>query len=331
MQTTEEQIRAAAEATLKRWPAASAVLLFGSRARGDHLPSSDWDLAVVTDDPRGYPLDLPLFRLDPQEIDLAFISDADIRRHRNRLGRLGCELARDARPIAGNWCPPAGLKEPETDHETYWEEISNSLSRFAEALRSALPGFRNSSAAAGQRAANKFVNRSSDAAEHLAKAMLVRNGLRPRAIHHLGLLADDIAAQDPKLAAEVRSLNGHTKTDHVGHCGNSPPATVEAVSHAAQRLKRAGGLLAAELPHWRGANLDSDMEPIRSAAVDLRDVEAEALEETESASGQASLALRDGRGAVLRGVHALWTAWREVQLEPPPPAVEDDGPSPSPF
>ena len=166
MQTTEEQIRAAAEATLKRWPAASAVLLFGSRARGDHLPSSDWDLAVVTDDPRGYPLDLPLFRLDPQEIDLAFISDADIRRHRNRLGRLGCELARDARPIAGNWRPPAGLKEPEMDHETYWEEISNSLSRLRRSPAfgiARLPQFVGSGRTAGREQVREQVRRCSGA------------------------------------------------------------------------------------------------------------------------------------------------------------------------
>ena len=39
------------EALARTSPPASAVLLFGSRARGDHLPTSDWDLAVVTDDP----------------------------------------------------------------------------------------------------------------------------------------------------------------------------------------------------------------------------------------------------------------------------------------
>ena len=219
------------------------------------------------------------------------------------------------------------------DHGMYIEEISNSLSRFAEALGSALPGFRNPSAAAGQRAANKFVNRSADAAEHLAKAMLVRNGHQPRSIHDLARLAGDISPETPELAEAIRSLNGHTQDDHTGHYSNSPPATAEAVRRAVQRLKRTGQLLAAELPHWRYAGLDSDMDFIKSAAVDLRDAEAAPLEGTESASGQAAMALRGGRSDALRGAHALWTAWREPQRqpEPPKPAAGDDDPSPSPF
>ena len=254
MPVTEEQIRAAAEATLKRWPAASAVLLFGSRARGDHLPSSDWDLAVVTDDPLNRPRDLPLLdlaELHHPEMDVAFISDDDIHRHRNLLGRLGCSLARDARPIAGNWNPPPGLKEPEMDCEMYHDQVSNSLLCIAATLRSALHARRSSTAAAGQRAANSFVNRSAVAAEHLAKAMLVRNGHQPRSIHDLTRLADGIAAESPELAERIRSLKGHTLTDHTAHCSDSPPATAESVRHAVRRLTRTQQLLTAALAHWR--------------------------------------------------------------------------------
>jgi len=57
----------------------SAILLFGSRARGDHLPYSDYDVAVVLEKiedklalieelrrlkPRGLPLDLLVFQVD---------------------------------------------------------------------------------------------------------------------------------------------------------------------------------------------------------------------------------------------------------------------------
>lgn len=328
MRITEEQIRAAAEASLTRWPAASAVLLFGSRARGDNLPSSDWDLAVVADDPRGRPPDLPLFDLDPEEVDLTFISDADIRRHRNRLGRLGCALTRDARPIAGSWRPPAGLKEPEMDPGTYLAEIENSLARFGEALLEARLALFKPSAAGAQVSAASFVNRSADAAEHLAKAMLLRNGRQPRAIHDLGRLADGIAAEDPDLAETVRSLDGQTQADHTRHYATATPATAEAVSHAAQRLQRTGRLLAEELPHWRSEELQPRMDVIESNSVGLRDAQAPPLDETESASGQAALALRSGRGTTLRGAWALCTAWKEAHPEPAmPAAVEEDPPS----
>ena len=39
---------AAAEVTLAAWPDARAALLFGSRVRGDHLPTSDWNVAFIT-------------------------------------------------------------------------------------------------------------------------------------------------------------------------------------------------------------------------------------------------------------------------------------------
>ena len=336
MRITEERIRAAAEATLERWPAASAVLLFGSRARGDHLPTSDWDLAVVTDDPQNLPRDLPLLdlaELHHPEMDVAFISGDDIRRHRNLLGRLGCSLARDARPIAGSWSPPAGLKEPEMDHQKYVEEIANSLRRFSEALRWAFAGFRDPTAVAAQGSADSFVNRSADAAEHLAKAMLVRNGQQPRSIHDLARLADGIASESPGLAEAIRSLNGHTKADHTRHYANSPPATPKSVRHAVRRLKRTGQLLAAELPHWRSAGLVSPMEQIQSAAADLRDAKAAQLDDAESAPGQAAMALRGGRADALGGAHALWTEWRKPRREaqPEPPVPDDDDPSPSPF
>ena len=337
MRITEERIRAAAEATLQRWPAASAVLLFGSRARGDHLPTSDWDLAVVTDDPRNLPSDLPLLdlaELHHPNMDVAFISGDDIRRQRNLLGRLGFSLSRDARPIAGRWSPPAGLKEPVMDHQKYVEEIANSLRRFSEALRWAFAGFRDPTAVAAQGSVDSFVNRSADAAEHLAKAMLVRNGHEPRSIHNLPHLADGISSESPGLAEAIRSLNGGTQADHTRHYADAPAADVEDVRHAVRRLKRTGQLLAAELPHWRSAGLVSPMEQIQSAAVDLRDAKAMQLDDNGSAAGQATMALRGGRVDGLRGADALWTAWREPQPEPaalPAPAAEDNGPSPSPF
>ena len=179
MRVNEEQVRAAAEASLARWPAASAVLLYGSRARGDHLPDSDWDLAVVTDDPQGCPSGLPLLDLadlEPPEVDVAFISDSEIRRCRNLLGQLGCALAREARPIAGSWRPPAGIGEPQPDPEVHRSGIECALSSFSDAVESVYWSFGSSSTAHAQRSADDFADSSERCAKHLVRAILVRSG-----------------------------------------------------------------------------------------------------------------------------------------------------------
>ena len=63
-----ERIRWAAEETLRRWPAAQAAVLFGSRARGEHRPDSDWDIAIITARSGPRPDGLPLFDLDRTEL-----------------------------------------------------------------------------------------------------------------------------------------------------------------------------------------------------------------------------------------------------------------------
>ena len=325
MRVDEEQVRAAAEASLALWPAASAVLLHGSRARGDHLPDSDWDLAVVTDDPRGCPSGLPLLDLaglEPPEVDVAFISDSEIRRCRNLLGRLGCALAREARPIAGNWRPPEGIGEPQPDPEVYRNGIECALRSFGDAVESVYWSFGSSLAAKAQLSADDFADSSERCAKHLVRAILVRSGRQPRSMRSLGRLADGIAAGDPDLAAAVRSLKGHAQGDRLRIRGSAPwPATADAVSHSARRLKRAGRLLAAELPHWPdgelphwlGKDLDHRAGNIRLYAGWLGDAQAAELDGTASASGQAALALREGREDVLRGARAILAAWRELR------------------
>ena len=53
---------------------------------------------------------LDLAELDPFGMDVAFISDDNICRHRHLPGWLGCALARDALPITVGWSPPAGQR-----------------------------------------------------------------------------------------------------------------------------------------------------------------------------------------------------------------------------
>ncbi len=59
--TREELLLAVKEAVQAVSPGAS-VILFGSRARGDAQPDSDWDFLVLTDEPLGWRKERELLR-----------------------------------------------------------------------------------------------------------------------------------------------------------------------------------------------------------------------------------------------------------------------------
>ncbi len=60
---TARMLRRAAQWTVAGWPQVQAVILFGSRASGDHHHGSDRDIAVLTDGPEEPLDDLPLDHL----------------------------------------------------------------------------------------------------------------------------------------------------------------------------------------------------------------------------------------------------------------------------
>ena len=124
-------------------------------------------------------------------------------------------------------------------------------------------------------------------------------------------LADRITAKSPTLAEAIRSLK----------------RAYEGRSH-----KAIYQLLDAELPNWRNEDLIALVVEIESNALDLRNVQAPALEEASSASGLAAIALRRSQAAVLQGVTNLLMAWKEAQMKPAAaPEIEDDDFSPSPL
>lgn len=150
---------------------------------------------MVTDDPKGCPsglLLLDLADLEPPEVDVVFISDSEIRRCRNLLGRLGCALAREARPIAGSWRPPEGIGEPLPDPEVHRSGINCALRSFSDAVESVYWSFSSSSAAKAQRSADDFADSSERCTKHLVKAILVRSGRQQRSMRSLDRLADGI-------------------------------------------------------------------------------------------------------------------------------------------
>ena len=242
-----EALRRAAEAALAANPRLSAVLLFGSRARGDHRPDSDWDLAFLTcgerierEDPDGWrpPGDGMAF-------DCLQVPVVELERKANALAHIACPLVREGRVIAGAWDRPATGERPAMEEEEYAKFLRTSVNLMADACRLAAglptalgPGWDADDC-------GFFVARSADAAEFLAKAMLGRIGIDFPRTHDLSALAARFGAAHPDLREAVRALNGKTRKDHTA--GYDGRLDADAARHAAARLTRAVGSMAGEL------------------------------------------------------------------------------------
>jgi predicted nucleotidyltransferase len=75
MKKPKEKILKAIKLKLKTIDTGSRVILFGSRARGDAKPDSDWDILVILDKPKVEAADFdnisyPLYELGWQEGEL---------------------------------------------------------------------------------------------------------------------------------------------------------------------------------------------------------------------------------------------------------------------
>ncbi len=93
---------------------AEAVILFGSRARGDHRPDSDWDLCVVLPD------DVRPQQFTPSKL-WELLSDLDasiqvypLRRsvfeaRRDDVDSVSHDIAREGYAIIGSLEPPSGI------------------------------------------------------------------------------------------------------------------------------------------------------------------------------------------------------------------------------
>ena len=105
-----EALRAAARAALAADGNVRAVLLYGSRARGDHGPLSDWDIALITRR-GGWRLcwRRPAGWRNAIEFETPFflrLSEAELRAKRDAAGHPAFALARDGVLLAGSWRRP---------------------------------------------------------------------------------------------------------------------------------------------------------------------------------------------------------------------------------
>ena len=332
-------LRSVSRATLAAWPEAWAAVLFGSRARGDHRPDSDWDVAFIVKDGAdalhggfgALPAGLPADSLPPEVQRLAIAEDL-LRRKACSIGHVALGIARDGHILAGTWT------RPQVEHvlmQPY--EYGNFLLNAAFKMRNAAQDLseigRRESWERDARVCGQFLTHSADAGERLAKAMLGRHGIDFALTHDMMALARQAeAAGFPELARTVTALNGLTREQHIADYRPAIPG-VEACLHAVRRLHAVIDGLGAELDRaGDDPVLEGPASALRGDVLDLAREGREFLEST-AARPPGPGAPEDGRAGIdslaeARIPLAEALAGLEDRLEPRP----DSGlPAPSPF
>ena len=210
-------VRRAAQQVVADHPGVEAVLLFGSRARGDHRPDSDIDLVVVG---QGCPnsTERRLLDADPR-IEALYVTTAEnLRAKANLATAIEAALVRQAKPIAGTWRRPRYRKE-KLDVST--QDLAGNLSAASGELHKGMT--RTARALREDRLNHPDATTSAfNATERIGKALLWSFGEVPKHVHNLAILADQLQgtptdpnrAERAQLAKQLRAMNGLGPVGH---------------------------------------------------------------------------------------------------------------------
>ena len=263
------RIRKAAKDTLEAWPEARAAVLFGSRARGDHSPVSDWDIAFITgtgERTGPVPAGLPIGNL-PCEVECLALPETVARRKALVIGHVARGIVRDGKLLAGSWNRPNSGGVPVMGSEEYAKLIKNSIWYVGSAATTLAKIGKVPDWDADSTASTHFTADTADAAEHLAKAMLGRRGIEYEWTHDLNRLAEQARRADfTELAGKIRSMNGLTRTQHMAMYLDVD-VDEEGCRHAVRRLHAVIGLLGEEIRSAKEEPrlADSMIRPVRTA------------------------------------------------------------------
>ena len=260
-------VRQAAEQVVGDHVDIDAVLLFGSRARGDHRPDSDIDLAVVG---RGCPHSAErALRNADRRVETIYVTSAkELRANANLATAIEAALVRQAVRIAGTWRRPSHRKE-NLDVSTL--DLANNLTAASRELHAAL---RLTAAALNDEALRdaQATTHTFNAAERLGKALLWSFGETPKSVHNLAMLADQLDGDTTKpdtqrdaradIAAQLRAMNGFGRIGHLATYDAAP--IFEITETTAERVGRVAALQAQTLrriarhPESRGSEPDDE-------------------------------------------------------------------------
>ena len=208
--TSRQQLTTLCEQAYQTWPDVRAILLFGSRARGMPRPDSNWDIAVIVDDPAidhviQHKHSQPPSLFDGYDnLDVLTLTPTIIAQDRRAFGRIAQQIDHDGTPIIGDWImnhptsAPAALILPKD-----WRMgITMCLKHSDEALIDISRYKQIDSYDYAESYCRLFVDGSQMAAEHLVKTMLKRRKVPPQNTHDMTGLVAQIRAQCPDDVAE---------------------------------------------------------------------------------------------------------------------------------
>lgn len=222
-----------------------SVILFGSRARGDHGSDSDWDFALL------YEGELPSLeglpsRLENRDVDWVPIERSRAVRRRNICG-VPNAVAADGLCLHGTALPRPERKD--VNVRSAWDLLYEAHSEMRGGMHALADywmqpprrrwGYDTSAARQG-----------SKAGELLCKAVLSMRGVEPRRSHSVSELCDDLERASPgdPLLPLLRSCDGLTENAHVSvYPGLDHPREEIGVSalRLAAVLRSSGEVLAA--------------------------------------------------------------------------------------
>lgn len=290
---TETQILAAirqAASETAREPGVQTVVLFGSRARGDHDPASDWDIAVVCEDECRNACDRLWERIGAparhNEINVVPVAASDIREHSDKRNRLESALAKQAVPLAGTWPLSCSLSQRRTQMD--FEESLGQHMIVVACIRHCWQSLSDVHDGTNWNDVSKLaIPTSIQAAELLAKEIIAGYDLQPEAVHNLDKLADSLEsaplpsgmrAEDREYdVAAIRAMNGASHFNRLIHYRNHPSRNLpESMLIVQNRVETAMNLQASWIerclhrgPEWKRFAIEV-ARIIRKSARDLK-------------------------------------------------------------
>ena len=230
----EQTLRHASERAVREVPNLEAVVLFGSRARGDAEEYSDWDLALLyrngdrarVQEEAYAVINAEQAKGDDDLVDLAALPEEEYRHDAHRPATLGRGVYLDGRLLAGEWEREPGEGE-EMDPSVGKEDAARKTEVFGADLDATL----SRACVVAQRGDGYdpvYARNCMTAGEELAWLVAFAFDVDTGGAHRLERTAENLEARsnevrgrDPDLAerldeysALVRSLNGKSSEVH---------------------------------------------------------------------------------------------------------------------